>query len=68
MKLSNKVYDVLKYAVTIFSPALMTLIAGLGSIDLIANSDTYVAVIGIVATFLGGLIGVSSNQYHKGDE
>lgn len=68
MKLSNKVYDILKYVVTIFAPALMTLVAGLGTIDLITNSDTYVAVIGIVATFLGALIGVSSNQYHKEDE
>ena len=68
MKLSNKTYDFLKYLVTIFAPALMTLIAGLGTADLMANATTYVTVIGLVTAFVGALIGVSSNQYHKEDE
>jgi hypothetical protein len=67
MKLSNKAYDVLKYVVTIFAPALMTLVASLGTIGLLADTEIYVAVIGAVATFVGALINVSSNQYHKED-
>ncbi|HFI0687012.1 TPA: phage holin [Streptococcus suis] len=67
MKLSNKTYDFLKYLVTIFAPALMTLIAGFGATGLLANTETIVTVIGLFATFIGALIGVSSHNYHKED-
>lgn len=67
MKLSNKTYDFLKYLVTIFAPALMTLTAGFGATGLLANTETIVTVIGLIATFIGGLIGVSSHNYNKED-
>ena len=68
MKLSNKAYDILKWLVIVFAPALMTLVAGLGATGLIANTDVIVTVIGLVATFVGGLIGVSTRNYNKEEE
>lgn len=68
MKFSNQVYDTLKYLVTIFAPALMTLVAGLGASGMINGAEAYVTVIGLVATFIGALIGVSSHQYNKNKE
>lgn len=67
MKLSNKTYDVLKYLVTIFAPALMTLIAGFGSAGMLDDAQVYVTVIGLVTAFVGTLIGVSSHNYNKED-
>ena len=67
MKLSNKTYDFLKYLVTIFFFVLMTLIAGFGATGLLANTETIVTAIGLIATFIGGLIGVSSHNYNKED-
>ena len=67
MKFSNQVYDVLKYLVTIFSPALMTLIAGFGAAGMLDDAQVYVTVIGLVTAFVGTLIGVSSHNYNKED-
>lgn len=65
MKLSNKTYDFLKYLTTIFAPALTALIAGLGTLGLFPSATVVVAVIGLVATFVGQLINSSSKQYHE---
>ena len=67
MKLSNKTYDVLKYLVTIFAPALMTLVAGFGAAGMLDDAQVYVTVIGLVTAFVGTLIGVSSHNYNKDD-
>lgn len=67
MKFSNQVYDTLKYLVTIFSPALMTLVAGFGAAGMLDDAQVYVTVIGLVTAFVGTLIGVSSHNYNKED-
>lgn len=62
MKMSNKVYDVIKWIVITLSPALTALITGLG---LLYGFETEIIVgtIALVTTFVGTLIGVSSIRY-----
>lgn len=67
MKMTNKTYDVLKFLVTVFAPALMTLVGGLGAAGLVADTDVIVTVIGLITAFIGTLIGVSSKNYNKED-
>ena len=64
MRISNKAYDILKWACLIAVPALITLISTLGTIY---GKDTtaITATIGAVATFVGALIGVSNSAYIK---
>ena len=65
IKLNNKVYDIMKYILWIFVPALVTLIEGLG---LLYDFDPslIVATITLVSTFLGSIAGISSYNYYKG--
>lgn len=67
MKLSNKMYDILKWVCIILAPALITLISGLGAIY---GYDTSIitATIGVVVTFVGSLIGISTKNYNKENE
>jgi hypothetical protein len=67
MKMNNKAYDILKWSLMIFVPALITLIGTLGKIY---NFDTEIIVltIGAIATFLGAITGISNYNYKKGDE
>ena len=66
MKMSNSVYDVLKFIAQIVLPALATLWAALGKIwgwpPLVTEIT---ATICAVDTFLGALLGISSMQYAK---
>ena len=62
--LPSKVYDVLKWIILIFCPALITLISGLGVV-LGFDASVVTAIIGLVATFIGSLIGVSTKLYNK---
>ena len=63
MKLSNKVYDVLKYVVTIGLPAVTTLRLTLASIWGFPYAEPIGATLGAITVFLGALIGVSSAKY-----
>ena len=64
MVLPNKVYDVLKWILTVFTPALIVLISTLG---VIYGFDTEVITltIGAIASFIAALIGISSINYNK---
>lgn len=64
MILPNKVYDVLKWILTVFTPALIVLISTLG---VIYGFDTEVITltIGAIASFIAALIGISSINYNK---
>lgn len=66
MILSDKVYNMLKWLLLTVVPALITLISGLGTIY---GYDTtqITAVIGIISTFIGTLVGISNANYAKGD-
>lgn len=65
MKMSNKVYDVLKYIAMIVLPALGALYFGLASIWGLPYGEEVVGTITVVDTFLGALLGLSSAQYKK---
>lgn len=66
MKLNDKVYNFLKWALIIFVPALITLIGTLGQIY---NFDTEIIVLTIsaIATFFGAITGISNYNYKKGE-
>ncbi len=67
MKLPNRVYDILKYIVLIFLPAILTFLATilplLGvSVDL---TQTIVQVGMALDTLIGALIGISTISYNR---
>ena len=64
IKFPDKVYEILKWIVVIFLPALNTLIFALGGV-LGFDSSVVCGVISAVTVFLGALIGVSTYQYRK---
>lgn len=65
MKLSNKVYDILKYIALIVLPALATLWATLGKIWGWPLVTEISASIMAVDFFLGALLKISTDQYNK---
>lgn len=65
MKLSNKVYDVLKWVALIVLPALATLYAVLSAIWGLPFGEQIPATITAIDTFIGALIGVSTAKYNK---
>lgn len=64
MKMSNKVYDILKFIAQIVLPALATLWAALGKIWGWPLVTEITATICAVDTFLGALLGISSSRYN----
>lgn len=68
MELSNKTYNRLKWVITIFLPAFMGLVAGFGALGFISNAEVIVAAIGLIGTFLGSLINVSTKNYNNSQE
>jgi len=64
MRIPDKVYEVLKWIVVIFLPALETAIFGLGQLYGF-DSTLICGTIAIACTFIGALIGVSTYAYRK---
>lgn len=65
MKLSNKTYDILKWVAMYFLPALGTLYFALSGIWGLPYGEQIVGTITAIDTFLGVILGISSNQYKK---
>ena len=65
MKMSNKVYDVLKYIAQIVLPALGALYFALAKIWNFPYGTEIVGTIAAVDTFLGALLKLSSDQYNR---
>lgn len=65
MKISNRVYDILKWIAQIFLPALGTLYFGLSGIWGFPCAEQVVGTVVVVDTFLGVLLGISTAQYKK---
>ena len=65
MKMTNKVYDVLKWIAQYFLPAIGTLYFALAGIWGLPYGEQIVGTITAVDTFLGILLGISSAQYNK---
>ena len=65
MKLSDKVYDILKFIAQILLPALGTLYFALAKIWGFPYAAEVVGTISAVDAFLGALLGISTMQYNK---
>ena len=65
MKMSNKVYDVLKWIAMYLLPAVGTLYFALAGIWNLPYGEQVVGTITAVDTFLGVLLGISNVQYKK---
>lgn len=68
MKLSDKVYDILKWIAQILLPALGTLYFALASIWGFPYAEQIVGTITAIDCFLGALLGISTMQYKKAKE
>lgn len=68
MKISNKLYDKLKFIAQIILPAAGTLYFTLAGIWGFPYAEQIVGTITAVDTFLGILLGISSAQYKKTEE
>jgi len=64
-KLSNEVYDILKFIAQIVLPAAGTLYFALAGIWGWPYGEQIVGTITAVDAFLGALLGLSSAAYHK---
>ena len=65
MLMSNKTYDVLKWIAQILLPALGALYFGLAKIWGFPYGTEIVGTIALIDTFLGALLGISSDLYYK---
>ena len=65
MKMSNRVYDILKWVAQILLPAFGTLYFALSKIWGFPFATEVVGTIAAVDTFLGALLGISSANYNK---
>lgn len=65
MKLSNKVYDVLKWIALYLLPAMGTLYFALSGIWGLPYGEQIVGTITAADTFLGVLLGISNAGYKK---
>lgn len=64
-KLSNSVYDVLKFLCTILLPALGTLYFAMSKIWGLPLAEEIVGTLSAIAVFIGAVIGISTAQYNK---
>lgn len=68
MKLSNKMYDVLKWVVIIVLPAIAALYSGLAGIWGWPYAEEIVSTISCITVFLGAVLGFSTLQYKYSKE
>ena len=67
MKLSNQVYDILKYVVLIALPAIITFVNIVG-VQLGYDMTTTIVIMTAFNALLGTLIDISSVKYNKENE
>jgi TRAP-type uncharacterized transport system fused permease subunit len=65
MRMSNKVYDILKWTAQILLPAMGTLYFALASIWGLPFAQEIVGTITAVDAFLGVILGISSMKYNE---
>ena len=65
IKMSNKVYNVLKWIAMYLLPAIGTLYFALAGIWGLPYGEQIVGTITAVDTFLGVVLGISTAQYNK---
>lgn len=65
MKLSNKMYDILKWIAMYLLPAAGTLYFALAGIWNLPYGEQVVGTVTAVDTFLGVILGISTVRYNK---
>ena len=65
MKLSDSAYNILKWVVLIFLPALTTLVGVILNCFNIGCTDIVLTIMTAVTTFMGAILGISNVQYNK---
>lgn len=65
MKFTNELYDKLKFVAQLLLPALGTLYFALAKIWGLPYGVEIVGTIAAVDTFLGTILGISTNNYNK---
>ena len=66
--MSNKTYDILKYVAQIIIPATGTLYFAIASIWGLPYGEQIVGTLTAIDAFLGTVLQISSDQYHKGGD
>ena len=66
MKISNKLYDILKWLVIIVLPAVATLYTALAAVWAWPYAEEVKTTILAVDTFLGAVLCISTATYNKG--
>ena len=67
MKMSNKVYDILKWITLVFLPALTTFVGVVLNCFHFEGTEIILTIMVGFTTFLGSILGISNLKY-KGDE
>lgn len=65
MKMTDKMYDVLKWVAQILLPAMATLYFAIAQIWGLPYGEEIVGTITAIDAFLGALLGISTYQYNK---
>jgi hypothetical protein len=65
MKMTNEMYDRLKWIAQLLLPALATLYFALSGIWGLPYGEQVVGTLTAIDTFLGVILGISSSQYNK---
>lgn len=65
MKMSNKMYDILKWIALVLLPAAATFYAAIAAVWGLGHTEQVVGTITAVDTLLGTLLGISSANYNK---
>lgn len=68
MKMSNRLYDLLKWMAMFFLPALAILIQSIFAIWNLPYGEEISATVVAINAFLGACLGISSIQYKGGEE
>ena len=66
MKIPDKLYNILKWVVVLFLPAVATAYWGLSGLWGFPYAEQIVGTISVIETFLGAIIGISTHAYYKG--
>ena len=68
MKLSNRMYDILKWIAQILLPAIGTLYFALAQIWGFPYAEQIVGTLTAIDCFLGAILGISTAMYKAGDD
>lgn len=68
MKLSDGVYNILKWVTMIVIPALATAYVGLAAVWGWQYADEIAKTAAVICTLLGALLGISTAEYNKGEK